>query len=125
MIRFKVVKGSHLLLAFAVIVLLAVVAFILLQGGASDRFSAETNIPGAEIVQTNESEAEAKAAIALASNAFPAALQIEVVADAPSAAPLADAPTILIYHPMRPSKPGARSTRRTASCALAPLWRTR
>ena len=98
MIRFKVVKGSHLLLAFAVVVLLAVVAFILLQGGASDRFSAETNVPGAEIVQTNESEAEAKAAIALASNAFPAALQIEVVADAPSAAPLADAPTILIYH---------------------------
>ena len=31
MIRFKVVKGSHLLLVFAVIVLAAVLAFILIQ----------------------------------------------------------------------------------------------
>ena len=32
MIRFKVIKGSHLLLAISMLILLAVIAFIMLQG---------------------------------------------------------------------------------------------
>ena len=48
MVRFKVVKGSHLLLGFAVVVLLAVIAFIALQGGVALP-SAETAAPDAEM----------------------------------------------------------------------------
>lgn len=94
MVRFKVVKGSHLLLAAAILVLLAVVVFIVLQGGIS--FSGQSNsaaeTAGAAAVQ------EAKALSAFASPAYSnAPLKIEIIADEPSDMP-EDAPRILIYH---------------------------
>lgn len=103
MIRFKVIKGSHLLLTFAVIVLLAVIGFILLQGGFDVAPGARPSAADADIVQNDATGAEARAAVALASSTsamsdVPSTLQIEVVADAPSAAPAAEAPTVLIYH---------------------------
>ncbi len=98
MVRFKVVKGSHLLLGFAVIVLLAVIAFILLQGGIPGLPSAREAAPDAEIVQLNPSDGEARAAVAFASNASGQQLQIEVIADEPAAEPMPDAKTVLIYH---------------------------
>ena len=98
MVRFKVIKGSHLLLAFAVIVLLAVIAFIVIQSGSQSLPSAGTRAPDATSVQLDTTNEEAKAALAFASNASIPALRIEVVADAPTAAPLESAPTVLIYH---------------------------
>ena len=98
MVHFKVIKGSHLLLAFAVIVLLAVIAFILLQGGAYAPPESGASAPDREIVQQDTTNGEAKAAVAFASNASVPTLQIEIIADAPSAPPLEDARTILIYH---------------------------
>ena len=98
MVRFKVIKGSHLLLAFAVIVLIAVIAFILIQGGARTLPSNVTTSSDREIVQLDTTNEEAKAAVAFASNASVPTLQIEVITDAPSAAPLENARTILIYH---------------------------
>ena len=98
MVRFKVIKGSHLLLAFAVIVLLAVIAFILIQSGARSLPSAGSTASDAEIVQLDTTNEEAKAAVAFASNVSSPALQIEIIPDAPTAAPLSDAPTVLIYH---------------------------
>ena len=98
MVRFKVIKGSHLLLAFAVIVLLAVIAFILIQSGTQTLPSAGSTAPEAEIVQLDSTNEEAKAAVAFASNASVPTLQIEIITDAPTAAPLSDAKTVLIYH---------------------------
>ena len=98
MVRFKVIKGSHLLLAFAVIVLLAVIAFILIQSGAQTLPSAGTAAQDREIVQLDTTNEEAKAAVAFASNASVPALQIEIIPDAPSAAPIESGGTILIYH---------------------------
>ena len=98
MVRFKVIKGSHLLLAFAVIVLIAVIAFILIQSGTKTLPSAGSIAPDAEIVQLDTTNEEAKAAVAFASNASVPTLKIEIIADAPSTTPLQDAPTVLIYH---------------------------
>ena len=98
MVHFKVIKGSHLLLAFAVIVLLAAIAFILIQGGAQTLKGSSAPAPDREIVQQDTTNEEAKAALAFASNASVPTLQIEVIADAPSAPPTEDTRTILIYH---------------------------
>ena len=98
MVHFKVIKGSHLLLAFAVIVLLAVIAFILIQGGAQTLTGSRAPAPDREIVQQDTTNEEAKAALAFASNASVPSLEIEIIADAPSAPPSEDARTILIYH---------------------------
>ena len=98
MVRFKVIKGSHLLLAFAVIVLLAVIAFILIQSGTHTLPSAGSTAQDKEMVQLDTTNEEAKAAVAFASNASVPTLQIEIIADAPSAAPQERARTVLIYH---------------------------
>ena len=97
MVRFKVVKGSHLLLAVAIIVLIAAIAFILIQEGAAPSESAGAGAQ-MQILQTNPTE-EAKALSAFASNASaPGPLQIEILRDAPQDDPALDAPSILIYH---------------------------
>lgn len=98
MIRFKVVKGSHLLLAIAVFVLIAVIAFILIRGGIQPESRAGQSAAETESVLQNQSE-EAKALSAFASSASaPLSLRIEVVPDAAQPDPRADAPSILIYH---------------------------
>ena len=77
MIRFKVVKGSHLLLAAAIILLLAVIAYIGVQ-------IASTGLPsdGAEVVQTTA--------------AMKNGAQIRVIPD--PTAPPPSSPRVLIYH---------------------------
>lgn len=87
MIRFKVVKGSHLLLAVSVIVLAVVIALFLFATppNASEQTS---TAPASAIL-------EAKAVSAFASDVLP--LEIEIVRDpAPTAA--AARAKILIYH---------------------------
>ena len=99
MIRFKVIKGSHLLLAFAVIVLLAAIAFILIQSGGRSQSSAGAAAQDREIVQVDTTNEEAKAAVAFASNVSVPALRIEIIPDAPAAAPAEESGrTVLIYH---------------------------
>ncbi len=94
MVRFKVVKGSHLLLLLAVIVLVAVLAFILIQGASGD----VPAVSGDAARAAAEGEiVEAKALSAFASTAS-AGLQIEIVADTPAPAAGEDEPSILIYH---------------------------
>lgn len=89
MVRFKVVKGSHILLAAAVLVLAAVVTFILLQDMPD---KAARPVSGTEIVQ----ETEAKAVSAFASAAF-IPLEIEILPDVHAEAN-ASGKCILIYH---------------------------
>ena len=95
MIRFKVVKGSHLLLVFAVIVLAAVLAFILIQevGFGNPTAAVPTRTASSEVSATEE----AKAVSAFASAAS-VGLQIDVIQDTPSPAPISNGKTILIYH---------------------------
>lgn len=92
MIRFKVLKGSHLLLLISMLILLAVIAFIALQGGWQNR---EHALETAVIVQ---GEAKATSAFASLSNVSPL-LQIQTFPDESisETAPkyLGD---ILIYH---------------------------
>ena len=84
MVRFRVIKGSHLLLALAVVVLLAVAAVILLQLPAAEPAS----------VQTAEMFFETFASAGLNESA----LHIEVVPD-PTASPIpSNGKRILIYH---------------------------
>lgn len=101
MVRFKVVKGSHLLLAFAAIALLAVIALILIQSSAETVSSAAQDVSEtvseAEIVQLDTPDGEAKAAIAFASNLSVPPLRIEVVSDVPTPS-VDDSTTVLIYH---------------------------
>lgn len=87
MVRFKVIRGSHLMLALSALILAAVVVFILLQ-----------SISG-EPEALQHSKVEAKAVSAFASTpSSPASLQIEIVSDKRNEPPLAGAPCILIYH---------------------------
>jgi len=98
MIRYKVIKGSHLLLWIAVIVLLAVVLFIALQGGVKTNIQADHTKQYVETINTDIMQ-EAKAPSAFASNSVQGSfLSIEVVADVPPVAENADAASILIYH---------------------------
>lgn len=96
MIRFKVIKGSHLLLAISMLILLAVIAFIMLQGG----FSAEQEAVSPVAIVQNVSPQEAKAITVFASNASSSSmLRIEIIPD--TAVPEAQTQTsgnILIYH---------------------------
>jgi len=93
MVRFKVIRGSHLMLALSALILAAVVVFILLQSSAAepDKYSANNT-------QLHQMQ-EAKALEAFASD-FAAVhpLQIEIKADKKDAPPLQDAPRILVYH---------------------------
>lgn len=87
MVRFRVVRGSHLLLALSAVILAAVVVFILVQSTAGESGSIEML------------RVEAKAVSAFASNpSTETSLQIEVLADERDAPPLSGAPCILIYH---------------------------
>ena len=83
MIRFKVVKASHLLLGFAVIALAVVIALILFA--SPPQRAAES-----------AAQQEAKAVSAFASN--PSELMIEIVRDATPAPSAAPRGSILIYH---------------------------
>ena len=97
MVRFKVIKGSHLLLAIAVLLLAAVLAFILIQELSTDRsVSADAGLAGAAAAIVAETE-EAKVLQTFASAAS-GGLTIEVIADTPAPVAPADARTILIYH---------------------------
>lgn len=98
MVRFKVIKGSHLLLTVAAVLLLAVIAFILIQEGLVSKEELAFERRSDSMAYT-ESTQEAKALSVFASN-LPAAntLKIEVAADASDEPPLCDAPCILIYH---------------------------
>ena len=91
MVRFKVIKGSHLLLAFAVLVLAAVLIFILLQGRP-----AETARPVSNAQIAQQASEEAKAVSAFASNAL-IPLEIQIIPDAPAQAQESGC-KILIYH---------------------------
>ena len=88
MIRFRVIKGSHVLLALAVIALAAVVAVILLQGALP------SDAEGLDFVQTSG----AKVLSTFAPRAAGSALKIEVQPD-PTPTPLpSSGKKILIYH---------------------------
>ena len=98
MVRFRVIKGSHILLAVAVVVLAIVLGFIFFQGGISSQKSSQQNLTSAEIVQSlSDEEAEAKSAFASTSS-YVQSLNIEVLADTPEPDPLQNAKSILIYH---------------------------
>ena len=97
MVRFKVIKGSHLLLAIAVLLLAAVLAFILIQELSTDRsVSADAGPASAAAAIVTETE-EAKVLQTFASAAS-GGLTIEVIADTPEPVAPVDARTILIYH---------------------------
>ena len=88
MIRFRVIKGSHVLLALAVIALAAVVAVILLQG------SFFSEMDGLDFVQTSGAKVLSTFAPASSASAF----RIEIQPD-PTPSPLpASGKRILIYH---------------------------
>lgn len=88
MIRFRVVKGSHVLLVLAILALAAVAAVILLQA-----------LPGDSLTQVSAQSAEAKVLSTFASAPFPGAgLKIEVLPDPSPTPALAAGKRILIYH---------------------------
>ena len=85
MVRFRVIKGSHLLLALAAVILLAVLAVILLQGSAGKEAAVMSTQTEARVLQTFAS-------------AGVSGLKIEVIPD-PTATPLpTNGKRILIYH---------------------------
>lgn len=96
MVRFKVVKGSHLLLAIAALILAAVLVFILVQE-LSDDPGASIGAGTANAATMLGAEEEAKAQSVFAS-AVSDGLVIEVIADTPE--PTNDVPvkSVLIYH---------------------------
>lgn len=97
MIRFKVIKGSHLLLGFSILVLVGVLAFMLLYGSF---FSRQTHTAIPTQPQISETTEEAKTAMAFASSANDShRLQIKIIPDAISTeVPAFSAGMILIYH---------------------------
>lgn len=96
MIRFRVVKGSHLLLVISLLILLTVIAFIALQGGFAPQM--QTDNRAIRVEQTAPTEARAIAAFA-SDSASPARLQIDILPDPTAAASHApEQNPILIYH---------------------------
>lgn len=97
MIRFKVFKGSHLLLAISMIVLLAAIIFVSLYGNAANPADMQANtVSITESMVTDE--AKAVTAFASLSNASPL-LQIEIIPDEDTVRiENADQKRILIYH---------------------------
>lgn len=95
MVRFKVIRGSHLMLALSALILLTVVVFILFQSAAVGH---EEHKYISSDAQLNQAE-EAKALEAFASNSVAALpMQIEIEVDKQEAPPLHEAPSILVYH---------------------------
>ena len=89
MVRFKVFKGSHLLLAVSILILLAVLCFMLLQGNSQ---------PGNDLSLAQTTTIEAKAQAAFASSSSPA-LSIRIVPDPIEEETVAEnSGKILIYH---------------------------
>lgn len=87
MVRFKVIRGSHLLLMLSALILAGVIAFVVIQSYSS------------QLEGTRYSGIEAKAVAAFASNpSKKPSLKVEVVADRPNPTPFADTQSILIYH---------------------------
>ena len=87
-VKFKVIKGSHLLLAFSAILLAAVIAYILLCGG----------VFGQDSKPASAAEIAAAVGGARAVSAFaPEALEIAVIPDAEATAAPA-VKSVLIYH---------------------------
>lgn len=90
MIHFKVIKGSHVLLVFAVLVLMAVLIFIGLSSSSADKAQVSA--------QTTAEFMEAKAVSAFAYNDI-VPLQIEIVPSTPAPTSLPEnSRKILIYH---------------------------
>ena len=96
MVRFKVVKGSHLLLAIAALILAAVLVFILVQE-LSDDPGASIGAGAANAATMLGAEEEAKAQSVFASAASDG-LVIEVIADTPEPTNDVPAKSVLIYH---------------------------
>ena len=96
MVRFKVVKGSHLLLAIAALILAAVLVFILIQE-LSDDPGASVGAGTANAATMLVAEEEAKAQSVFASAAS-GGLVIEVIADTPEPMNVVPAKSVLIYH---------------------------
>ena len=97
MVRFKVIKGSHLLLAIAVLLLVAVLAFILVQELVTDR-SVATSAGAASAASAIVAETEEAKVLQTFASAASGGLAVEVIADTPEPAAPMDAKTILIYH---------------------------
>lgn len=97
MVRFKVIKGSHLLLAIAVLLLAAVLAFILVQELAIDR-SVSTGAGAGHTASAIAAETEEAKVLQAFASAASGGLTIEVIADTPEPAVPVDSKTILIYH---------------------------
>lgn len=83
MVRFKVIKGSHILLVLSVIVLLAVLLFVIFGSGSNGN-----------TVSTQNSTASA---VAIAANADAKTLEVNIVPD-PEPAATEIIASILIYH---------------------------
>jgi len=86
MVRFKVVKGSHLLLGFAIAVFLAAALFVGIGLFSVDSKTAESKTSEAKVVETFASSDLKKEAI-----------KIEVIPD-PETSTVSPAASILIYH---------------------------
>ena len=104
MVRFKVIKGSHLLLAIAVLLLAAVLAFILIQELSTDRSVSAADAGPASAAAAIVTETEEAKVLQTFASAASGGLTVEVIADTPEpvepvepVAPV-DARTILIYH---------------------------
>jgi len=110
MVRFKVIRGSHLMLTLSALILAAVVAFILLQSSAAVEDS------------SRYSRNEAKAISAFASNpSEDASVQIEIIADKQETHPFANTQSILIYHTHTHE---AYEQTETSSYEALEAWRT-
>ena len=97
MVRFKVIKGSHLLLAIAVLLLAAVLAFILIQE-LSTEHSATADAGAASAASTIAMQTEEAKALSAFASAASGGLSIEVIADTPEPVIEEQAKSILIYH---------------------------
>lgn len=97
MVRFKVIKGSHLLLAIAVLLLAAVLAFILIQELSTDR-SASAGAGTASAASTIAMQTEEAKALSAFASAASGGLSIEVIADTPEPVIEEQTKSILIYH---------------------------
>ena len=105
MVRFKVIKGSHLLLGVVIVILAAVITFVavdLLTGGG-DSVSAQANL--VQNIEKESSEAETgmvfASLIGVQGNALeldPGSNTLDIEIISPDRNVLADKPSVLIYH---------------------------
>ena len=85
MVRFKVIKGSHILLAVSIVILAAVLLLMVLSSGGNSKHQAPSNLTTAS-------------AVAVYANADAYTLQVNVIPDSEPLPEKTDAPSILIYH---------------------------